>query len=111
MFGDVVEFGLQRGNDIERAQVGAGQEDRIDIGRTRDLAGRVEDRRWIDPGHPRLDLLGGGARVLMISNEHPENVERWPHDPALADRVAHGVALLSVIWSLDSGVATLFPEI
>jgi 2,5-dihydroxypyridine 5,6-dioxygenase len=39
-------------------------------------------------------ILGGGARVLMISNEHPENVERWPHDPALADRVARGVALL-----------------
>lgn len=39
-------------------------------------------------------VLGGGARVLMISNEHPENVERWPHDPALADRVARGVALL-----------------
>lgn len=39
-------------------------------------------------------VLGGGARVLMISNEHPENVERWPHDPALADRVARGVGLL-----------------
>ncbi|WP_419930389.1 peptidase M29 [Candidatus Poriferisocius sp.] len=39
-------------------------------------------------------ILAGGARVLMISNEHPENTERWPHDPALADRVAAGVALL-----------------
>ncbi|MEM9131939.1 MAG: peptidase M29 [Actinomycetota bacterium] len=39
-------------------------------------------------------ILGGGARVLMISAEHPENVERWPHDPTLADRVARGVALL-----------------
>lgn len=37
-------------------------------------------------------ILGSGARVLMISNEHPENTERWPHDPALADRVATGVA-------------------
>ncbi len=40
------------------------------------------------------DILGGGARVLMISAEHPENTERWPHDPALADKVARGVALL-----------------
>jgi 2,5-dihydroxypyridine 5,6-dioxygenase len=39
-------------------------------------------------------ILSSGARVLMVSNEHPENTERWPHDPALADRVAAGVALL-----------------
>ncbi|MXW58393.1 MAG: peptidase M29 [Acidimicrobiia bacterium] len=39
-------------------------------------------------------ILARGARVLMISNEHPENTERWPHDPTLADRVAAGVALL-----------------
>ena len=39
-------------------------------------------------------ILASGARVLMVSNEHPENTERWPHDPALADRVATGVALL-----------------
>lgn len=36
-------------------------------------------------------ILGAGTRVLMISAEHPENIERWPHDPALADRVALGV--------------------
>ncbi len=40
------------------------------------------------------EILAGGCRVLMISAEHPENAERWPHDPSLADRVAHGVALL-----------------
>ncbi|MCY3923887.1 MAG: peptidase M29 [bacterium] len=40
------------------------------------------------------EILAGGARVLMISAEHPENAERWPHDPSLADRVARGVALL-----------------
>lgn len=40
------------------------------------------------------EILQGGARVLMISAEHPENAERWPHDPALEQRVAHGVALL-----------------
>ena len=39
-------------------------------------------------------ILASGARVLMVSNEHPENSERWPHDPSLADRVAAGVALL-----------------
>ena len=39
-------------------------------------------------------ILDGGTRVLMISNEHPENVERWPHAPSLAARVALGVELL-----------------
>jgi 2,5-dihydroxypyridine 5,6-dioxygenase len=39
-------------------------------------------------------ILGAGTRVLMISNEHPENFERLPHDPALADRVAAGTAML-----------------
>ena len=39
-------------------------------------------------------ILASGARVLMVSNEHPENSERWPHDPSLANRVAAGVALL-----------------
>lgn len=40
------------------------------------------------------DILGGGARVLMISAEHPENSERWPHDPGLEHKVNSGVALL-----------------
>ncbi len=40
------------------------------------------------------EILDGGARVLMISAEHPENAERWPHDPALAGKVARGVQLL-----------------
>ena len=39
-------------------------------------------------------ILAAGTRVLMISNEHPENVERWPHDQALADRVGRAVDLL-----------------
>ncbi len=44
---------------------------------------------------PELEqILAGGCRVLMISAEHPENAERWPHDPSLADRVARGVSLL-----------------
>ena len=41
------------------------------------------------------DILAGGPRVLMISNEHPENVERWPFDPDLGRRVAAGVQLMS----------------
>ncbi|MGA9279622.1 peptidase M29 [Ilumatobacter sp.] len=40
------------------------------------------------------EILNGGARVLMVSAEHPENAERWPHDPTLADRVDRGVAML-----------------
>ncbi|MEL7206866.1 MAG: peptidase M29, partial [Actinomycetota bacterium] len=40
------------------------------------------------------EILSGSARVLMISAEHPENAERWPHDPSLADKVDRGVALL-----------------
>ncbi|MXW61495.1 MAG: peptidase M29 [Acidimicrobiaceae bacterium] len=40
------------------------------------------------------EVLASGARVLMISNEHPENVERWPRDPTLAERVNTGVELL-----------------
>ena len=47
------------------------------------------------------EILAGGARVLMISAEHPENAERWPHDPSLADRVAHGVALLEAAGEMD----------
>ena len=40
------------------------------------------------------EILAGGARVLMISAEHPENSERWPHDPSLEQKVNHGVGLL-----------------
>lgn len=39
-------------------------------------------------------ILSAGARVLMISNEHPELFERMEHDPGLAERVAAGKALL-----------------
>ena len=40
------------------------------------------------------EVLSGGARVLMISNEHPEVFDRLGHDPTLADRVAKGLGLL-----------------
>lgn len=40
-------------------------------------------------------ILSGGARVLMVSNEHPEVFDRLPLDPDLAPRVEKAVAALS----------------
>lgn len=40
-------------------------------------------------------ILGGGARILMVSNEHPEILERLVPDPALKPRVEEGAALLA----------------
>ena len=40
-------------------------------------------------------ILAGGARILMISNEHPEILERLLPDPALKPRVDEGAALLA----------------
>ena len=40
------------------------------------------------------EILSGGTRVMMISNEHPEILERLMPDPALQPRVAQGVAML-----------------
>ena len=39
-------------------------------------------------------ILGGGARILMVSNEHPEILERLLPDPALKGRVQQGAAML-----------------
>ncbi len=39
-------------------------------------------------------VLGGGARVLMVSNEHPEVFARLAGDDGLADRVADHLARL-----------------
>jgi 2,5-dihydroxypyridine 5,6-dioxygenase len=39
-------------------------------------------------------ILKGGARVLMISNEHPEALERLMPDPALEPRVREGMRRL-----------------
>jgi 2,5-dihydroxypyridine 5,6-dioxygenase len=39
-------------------------------------------------------ILKGGARVLMISDEHPEALERLVPDPALEPRVRAGMRLL-----------------
>ena len=45
----------------------------------------------------RQELLAAGGRVLMISNEHPEVLERCPPDPAV-----HAAAMKSLTL-LDSG--------
>jgi 2,5-dihydroxypyridine 5,6-dioxygenase len=39
-------------------------------------------------------ILAGGARVLMISNEHPEIFERLGHDPGLRPRVERALGRL-----------------
>ena len=44
------------------------------------------------PELPRI--LGGGARVLMVSNEHPDVLERLVPDRALEPKVKHGMRLL-----------------
>jgi 2,5-dihydroxypyridine 5,6-dioxygenase len=40
------------------------------------------------------DILKGGARVLMVSNEHPEMLERLAPDPALEPKVKLGMRML-----------------
>ncbi len=42
----------------------------------------------------RQDLLGAGGRVLMISNEHPEVLERCKPDPAVHERSLKALAML-----------------
>lgn len=39
-------------------------------------------------------ILKGGARVLMVSNEHPEALERLAPDPALEARTKTGIKML-----------------
>ncbi len=39
-------------------------------------------------------ILKGGARVLMVSNEHPEVLERLPSDPTLQGKVRAGLKKL-----------------
>ncbi|GAB3627377.1 peptidase M29 [Pandoraea terrae] len=39
-------------------------------------------------------ILAGGARVLMVSNEHPEILERCATDPALEAKVRNGIKRL-----------------
>jgi 2,5-dihydroxypyridine 5,6-dioxygenase len=53
-------------------------------------------------------ILGAGTRVLMISNEHPENFERLPHDSGMADRVAKGYDMICAASTMrvTSGAGT-----
>jgi 2,5-dihydroxypyridine 5,6-dioxygenase len=39
-------------------------------------------------------ILAGGARVIMVSNEHPEMLERLRPDPQLEPKVKAGIRLL-----------------
>lgn len=48
----------------------------------------------------RPEILAGGARVLMLSNEHPEVFDRVGHDPSMADRVAAGRARLAAATTM-----------
>ncbi len=45
-------------------------------------------------------ILAGGARVLMISNEHPEVFERMPLRPELAGVVGRAVSALSAATTM-----------
>jgi 2,5-dihydroxypyridine 5,6-dioxygenase len=40
------------------------------------------------------EILGGGARVLMVSNEHPDALERLLPDPALEPKIRAGMKRL-----------------
>jgi 2,5-dihydroxypyridine 5,6-dioxygenase len=53
-------------------------------------------------------VLGGGARVLMISNEHPDTFDRLRWDPDLGRRVDVGLARLraSAEMRVTSGAGT-----
>ncbi|MEO7760776.1 MAG: peptidase M29 [Casimicrobiaceae bacterium] len=46
------------------------------------------------------EILSGGARVLMISNEHPETLERTRPDPALEAKVRSGIRLLKAATTM-----------
>ncbi len=45
-------------------------------------------------------ILDSGTRVLMISNEHPENTERWPLDDSLVHAVDGAVESLSAAQAM-----------
>ncbi len=53
-------------------------------------------------------ILGSGARVLMVSNEHPEVLERCMPDPALQEKVKSGMRMLknAVLMRVQSAAGT-----
>jgi len=40
------------------------------------------------------DILAGGTRLMMVSNEHPELLERLAPDPALRPKVEKGIQMM-----------------
>ena len=46
------------------------------------------------------EILGAGARVLMVSNEHPEILERTRPDPALEAKVRDGIRMLKAAQTM-----------
>jgi len=56
----------------------------------------------------RPDLLAAGARILMLSNEHPEVFDRVGHDDGIGERVARGRAMLDAASTMrvSSAVGT-----
>ena len=49
----------------------------------------------------RADILAEGARIMMISNEHPEVLERLPPDPKLKPKVDRGVRMLAAAKTMS----------
>lgn len=47
------------------------------------------------------EILAAGARLMMISNEHPEVLERLMPDPSLDAKVRHGVGLLQAASRME----------
>jgi 2,5-dihydroxypyridine 5,6-dioxygenase len=47
------------------------------------------------------EILGGGTRVLMISNEHPEVFDRLAYDPTLVERVQKGRDVLAAATQMQ----------
>ena len=46
-------------------------------------------------------ILGAGSRVMMISNEHPEILERLMPDPTLSPKIQQGVALINAAERME----------
>jgi 2,5-dihydroxypyridine 5,6-dioxygenase len=49
----------------------------------------------------RTEILAAGARIMMISNEHPEVLERLRPDPRLKPKVDRAVAMLTAARTMS----------
>jgi 2,5-dihydroxypyridine 5,6-dioxygenase len=52
------------------------------------------------------EILQSGARLMMISNEHPDVLERLPPDPALLPKVKRGIGMLKAAREMRVTSAT-----